>query len=106
MTRLHCQHLKTDIDCYVHSIGGEMVDKQWLKEEIQRKWSIKPSLAQKLADILTFVADKKEIKTEMIVAEFGYSETSAKRYLRQLTEYGYLKAQGGNKNKSYNLREP
>lgn len=102
MTRLHCEHLQSDIDQFVQSAGEILVDKERLTEEMQRKWSIKPSLAQKMADILCFVADKTTgIKTEMIVAEFGYSETSARRYLRQLATYGYLKAQGGNRNKSY-----
>jgi len=27
--------------------------------------------------------------------------TTAKRYLRQLTEYGYLESLGGNRNRSY-----
>ena len=44
------------------------------------------------------MADKKEITTDNIVAHFGFTETSAKRYLRQLTEFGYLEAHGGNKN--------
>ena len=30
--------------------------------------------------------------------------TTAKRYLRQLTEYGYLESLGGNRNRSYQLR--
>lgn len=58
------------------------------------KWSIKPTLAGKLAD-------KEEIKTEHLVSELGLTETTAKRYLRQLTEFGYLEAHGGNRNKSY-----
>lgn len=105
MVRLHCQHLKDDIDHFVQSTGEKMADKEQLRAEITGKWSIKPSLAQKLADILSFVVDKDEVKTEMIVAEFGFSETSAKRYLRQLSEFGYLKPQGGNKNKSYIRQE-
>ena len=32
------------------------------------KWSIKPSLAEKLVDILEFVADKDEFTTEQIVS--------------------------------------
>lgn len=51
MTRLHCQHLKTDIDHYIESTSEEMVD----------KWSIKPSLAEKLVDILEYAADRDEI---------------------------------------------
>ena len=41
------------------------------------------------------VADKSEVKTESIVSAFGFTETTAKRYLRQLTEFGYLEAHGG-----------
>ena len=101
MTRLHCQHLKADIDHYVESTSERMVDKQALKLEMVDKWSIKPSLAEKLVDILEYVADKDAITTEQIVAHFGFSVTTAKRYLRQLTEFGYLEAHGGNKNRTY-----
>ena len=56
-----------------------MVDKQDLKQKMVDKWSIKPSF----------------------VAHFGFTPTTAKRYLRQLTEFGYLEAHGGNKNRTY-----
>ena len=65
------------------------------------KWLIKPSLAEKMADILDFVDDKYHITTEVIVSHFGFTPTTAKRYLRQLTEFGYLDAHGGNKNRTY-----
>ena len=65
------------------------------------KWSIKPSLAEKLVDIMEFVADKDQIATEEIVSHFGFNPTTTKRYLRQLTEFGYLEAHGGNKNRTY-----
>ena len=81
-----------------------MVDKSTLKQEMVDKWSIKPSLAEKLVDIMDFVADKDDITTEIIVAHFGYPATTAKRYLRQLTDFGYLEAHGGNKNRSYTKR--
>ncbi len=68
------------------------------------KWSIKPSLAEKLVDILEFVADKDQITTEEIVSHFGFNPTTAKRYLRQLTEFGYLEAHGGNKNRTYSKK--
>ena len=38
---------------------------------------------------------------EAIFNHFGFNPTTAKRYLRQLTEFGYLKAQGGNRNRRY-----
>ena len=68
------------------------------------KWSIKPSLAEKMVDILEFVADKDQITTEAIVSHFGFNPTTAKRYLRQLTEFGYLEAHGGNKNRRYSKK--
>ena len=81
-----------------------LVDKNDLKQKMVDKWSIKPSLAEKMVDILLFMADKEEITTENIVAQFGFTATSAKRYLRQLTEFGYLEAHGGNKNRTYSKR--
>ena len=69
------------------------------------KWSIKPSLAEKMVDILEFVAEKDQITTEAIVSHFGFNPTTAKRYLRQLTEFGYLEAHGGNKNRTYTRNE-
>ena len=68
------------------------------------KWSIKPSLAEKMVDILEFVADKDQITTEAIVSHFGFNPTTAKRYLRQLTEFGYLESHGGNKNRTYSKK--
>ena len=103
MARLHCQHLKTDIDQYMGSISEEVVDKQTLRQKMVDKWSIKPVLAEKLGDILEFVVEKDEVTTEQIVSHFGLPSTTAKRYLRQLAEYGYLEAHGGNKNRTYTL---
>lgn len=78
-----------------------MVDKQALTSEMADKWSIKLSLAEKLVDILIFMGDKDDITTDAIVNHFGFTTTTAKRYLRQLTEFGYLKAKGGNRNRTY-----
>lgn len=78
-----------------------MVDKQALKDELSGKWSIKSSLAEKMVDILIFMADKGDVSTEMIVNHFGFTATTAKRYLRQLTQFGDLVALGGNKNRTY-----
>jgi Fic family protein len=101
MTKLHCQHLQSDIDQFMQSVASDMVDKQNLKQEMVDKWSIKPSLAEKMVDILEYVADKDLITTEAIVSHFGFNPTTAKRYLRQLTEFGYLESHGGNKNRTY-----
>ncbi len=103
MTVLHCQHLKSDIDQYINSTTGKMVDKTDLAKEMVDKWSIKPSLAVKMVDILVFMADKQDATTDNIVAQFGFTATTAKRYMRQLTEFGYLEAHGGNRNRSYSI---
>ena len=103
MTGLHCRHLQADIDQYERSMAERVVDKTVLKQEMVDKWSIKPTLAEKLVDILAFVADKEEITTEAIVQHFGFPDTSAKRYLRQLAEFGYMESQGGNRNRSYRI---
>ena len=105
MTRLHCQHLKSDIDHYLESTSEKMVDKLDLQKKMVDKWSIKPSLAEKMVDILGFVADKDEFTTEQIVSHFGFNATTAKRYLRQLTEFGYLESHGGNKNRTYSNKK-
>ena len=101
MARHHCQHLQNDIDQFVRSTSEEMVDKSIVRQEMVDKWLIKPSLAEKLVDIIEFVADKDQITTEAIVSHFGFNPTTTKRYLRQLTEFGYLEAHGGNKNRTY-----
>ena len=104
MTGLHCQHLKNDIDHYIESTSEKMVDKTSIKQEMVDKWSIKPTLAEKLVDILEYVDDEGKFTTEQIVSHFGFNSTTAKRYLRQLTEFGYLEAHGGNKNRTYSKK--
>ena len=103
MTKLHCQHLQKDIDQFIKSVANEVVDKWYLKKEMVDKWSIKPSLAEKLVDILDFLADKDQITTVEIVNHFGFNPTTSKRYLRQLAEFGFLEAHGGNKNRTYKI---
>ena len=103
MAELHIQHLQHDIDQYIASTSAKMVDKTALRGQLTEKWSIKPSLAEKLADILDYLADKDEIKTEAIVRHFGFTPTTAKRYLRLLTEYGFLESHGANKNRTYKI---
>ena len=101
MAALHIQHLQQDIDQFQRITTEKVVDKSYFVQEMVGKWSIKPSLANRLADILLFAINQDSLTTESIVNEFGYPATSAKRYLRQLTEFGYLQAQGGNKNRKY-----
>ena len=101
MTRLHCAHLEEDINRFIKSVASDLVDKQDFLIDLVDKWSINRDLADKMADILVFVADKKDFTSEMIVNRLGVSPTTAKRYLRQLVEMGYLAAHGGNRNRTY-----
>ena len=128
MAELHVQHLKADIDQYLKSTSEnfpikreplsslkwpsgrktnevKMVDKSVLKQKMVDKWSIKPSLADKLVGVLEYVVDKDEFTTETIVKHFGFTATTAKRYLRQLTEFGYLESHGGNRNRSFRIKD-
>ena len=89
------------IDQFIQSCTDKMVDKSNLRQKMVDKWSIKPSLANKLVDILVYLADQEKITTEDIVTHFDFTSTTAKRYLRQLTEFGYLEAHGGNRNRYY-----
>lgn len=58
-----------------------------------------------MVDILSFVDDKAEFKTEDVVQRFGFTTTSAKRYLRHLVDFGYLEAHGGNKNRTFSKHQ-
>ena len=101
MTLLHCQHLQQEIDHFMRSMGEGMVDKEALMEEIIGKWSIKPSLAAKLVDIIYFANNHQELTTELITREFQLTPTTAKRYLRQLVSFGFLQSEGANRNRKY-----
>ncbi len=103
MIQLHGQHLENEIAQYKAST--EMVDKGAFAQEMVDKWSIKPFVAEKMADILLFMSDNETVTTERIVQQFDLTITTAKRYLRQLVEFGYLESLGGNKNRRYKLND-
>ena len=84
MINLHTKHLRKEITQYNASINES---------------------SEKLVDILIFMSDNITVTTERIVQKFGFTPTTAKRYLRQLKDFGYLEAIGGNKNRSYKLIE-
>ena len=105
MASLHCKHLKYDIDTFISSVAEKLVDKHDFVKEMVDKWSIKPSLADKLGDILLFLADKEETATEIIIQEFSLTATTAKRYMRQLVEFGYVESHGANKNRTYSIKK-
>ena len=54
--------------------------------------------------IVPKMANKEDFTNETIVRQFGFTATTAKRYLRQLTECGYLESHDGNRNRTYRLK--
>ena len=85
---MHCRHLQYDIDQYMKRIADKMVDKQALK--------------QKMIDIMDSVAENnksrlKIFSTILVSLPLHLSVTCDS----QLTEFGYLEACGGNKNRTY-----
>ena len=78
---------------------------QSTEEKVVDKADITRKMADKLVDILLYMDGKEEAKTEDIVSRFGFTATTAKRYLRQLTEFGYFEARGGNRNRTYLLKK-
>ena len=103
MIQLHAQNLKNEISQYKSST--KMVDKGALTQKMVDNWSIKTVLAEKMVDILLFMGDNEPVTTDRIVQQFGLTPTTAKRYLRQLVEFGYLESLGGNKNRRYKLKD-
>lgn len=103
MAEIHCRHMVGDINSYIGSVGYNVVDKQAVIAEMVGKWSIKPALADKMADILVFLADK-NISTSLAISQgLGMSGTTVKRYLRQLVGMGYVASHGANKNRTYSI---
>jgi predicted HTH transcriptional regulator len=79
----------------------KMVDKQKMKRFLVDKWSITDKMADKMADVLLWIRQQKTVKSEEIVAQFNVNPTTAKRYLRQLSDMGLIRAAGGNRNRVY-----
>lgn len=77
MATLHAQYLRTDIDQYVSSTAEKMVDKSDLRQEMVDKWSIKPTLAGKLVDILAYVSDRGEFTTDAIEDQIELTKMSS-----------------------------
>ena len=59
-----CQNVLNKQGTLADSNYGTTID------DSEEMWSIKPSLTEKMVDILQYVADKEKITTEKIVAHF------------------------------------
>ncbi len=87
----------------VYESERQMADKWPIKREMADKWPIKREMADKLGEIMVFAISKNGVRTEDVISLLSVSDTTAKRYLKQLVGFGYLRPEGGNKNKMYRL---
>ncbi len=86
----------------VKPIYEEIAADKWsIKRELADKWPINEKVADKLVEVIILAKSKNYIRTEDVVSLLSVGETTAKRYLRDLVDYGYLRAEGGNKNRTY-----
>ncbi len=99
MIQLHGQHLENEIAQYKAST--EMVDKGAFAQEMVDK----ALRGRENGRYFLFMSDNETVTTERIVQQFDLTITTAKRYLRQLVEFGYLESLGGNKNRRYKLND-
>ena len=102
-------------DCYISTgsngddkvptnIGGD--DKVPIKRIIADKVPIiSQESANKLADIIIYLGNHPNSKSNSIVQLLGVGETSSKKYLRKLIELGFVVAYGANKNRTYSLTQ-
>ena len=85
--------------------NGKLADKSALMANLADKLSDKkaiwPSIIDKLADILIFAQQKEYVLSSEIESLVDVSDRTARRYLNVLADAGFLKADGGNKNKKY-----
>ena len=105
-----CRHIKGEITidevCYLISqyYAEKKLNKHHELADKVEKMADKRAIQQEMVDILTFASGRAFVTTTDVVQQFGYSATTAKRYLRQLVECGYLETHGANKNKTYSVR--
>lgn len=108
MTRLHCQHLKSDIDNFIASTQEEIGDKSLFRDKIVDKinetgdkLSGKVNVIDNMAIILSYIDAHPHTKTDTLVKLIGKSPSTLKNYLSQLVALELLEAEGANKNRTY-----
>lgn len=86
-------------------LSDNLSDKSVLKDKIAKELSDKPKMSDRLSDILSDIfvmaCSNDFITTSAVAAELSLDARSVRRYITRLVDYGYLVAEGGNKNKKY-----
>jgi predicted HTH transcriptional regulator len=86
-------------------MSDKLFDKSVLKDKITKELSDKPKMSDKMSDILSDIfvlaSSNDFITTNAVVAKLSLDARTARRYITRLVDYGYLVAEGGNKNKKY-----
>jgi len=83
---------------YLHVRSAEIM------QEIGDKSAIKPKIGDKSAIILSFIAQKGDVRADEVSAILGLSSSRTRDYLRQLVLDGKLVALGANKNRTYRIK--
>lgn len=87
------------------SIKAMIVDKMSINNKNVDKLSINDIVVDKLSNIVMYLANNPHSKTENVADLLGMSVSSAKQYLRQLTDMKIVSPDGANRNRTYSLLE-
>lgn len=101
MTQLHTEHIAEEITNYITNNTIVTLDKWAIIKNMKEKWFVEAGIAEKLTEILSYVADRQFFTTGEVVAKFSLSPSTAKRYLAQLVAMGYIHSIGANRNRRY-----
>ena len=100
MSRLHCQHLRNDIDQYLKSVDSEM-DSTTLKNEIttqKAQGTTQKTLNTTQKKILNYLKEHSHATRKDMAAVIGdITEDGIKFNIGKLQKYGLLKREGGRK---------
>lgn len=101
MTQLHTEHIAEEITNYITNNTVVTLDKWAIIKNMKEKWFVEAGIAERLTEILSYVADRQFFTTGEVVAKFSLSPSTAKRYLAQLVAMGYIHSIGANRNRRY-----
>lgn len=86
-------------------MSGKITDKLRLSGKKQSELPITDAFVAKITDIYIFISSHPHSSSEDIASFMGKSKESAKKYLRALVAIGMLSPEGGNKNRTYSIKD-
>ena len=107
MASLHISHLESDISKYLEDLGAEIVDKSHLEQIIVDKLneisdkSFKKGFINNLITVALYLKAHPHSSASEIANHVGKSHSMVRNYMHTLIEMGLVKAEGANKNRTY-----